>query len=143
MSRETPTAKALHEDWHKRQRATVRALAEGRHTIGAVGGAVVLPDEEKQMSDLARGIFEGQAQERRRWAGSFGYPTPEAVWVAVNKSRADERTQALQDAVDTIRGACEPCGGTGNAKGYPNPEYDECEYCGRPIAAVKALMEPK
>jgi hypothetical protein len=47
MSRETPTAKALHEDWHKRQRATVRALAEGRHTIGAVGGAVVLPDEEK------------------------------------------------------------------------------------------------
>lgn len=35
MSRETPKAREIHDEWHRKQRAIRRALAEGNHTIGA------------------------------------------------------------------------------------------------------------
>jgi hypothetical protein len=53
--------------------------------------------------------------------------------------RIGTRAQALQDAIDTIRAACKPCGGDGIAMVVGRNLY-ECQACGAPIAAVKALM---
>jgi hypothetical protein len=52
------------------------------------------------------------------------------------------REIALQDAIDAIRAACGGCDGTGSLSETGDTD-DTCFDCGRPIAAVKALMGEK
>lgn len=85
-------------------------------------------------------------------------------------AQTGERERALEEAAKAVRAACAACGGTGSAgergqvlvgevtrdmardagepsmEGMPvygdGPESSECEYCGRPIAAIRSLASP-
>jgi hypothetical protein len=84
-----------------------------------------------------------KAPEIGVWPKGITYSVLGEAWAEAGKLR----TKTLQDAIDAIRAACEPCGGTGyeprtvydeNGDAWP-AHSEECEYCGRPIAAIKGL----
>lgn len=73
-------------------------------------------------------------------------------------SRTDRRVRALSRLVleeverereancKAIRAACAMCAGTGSVPDSPSPGYvasTECEYCGRPIAAIRSRRAPQ
>jgi hypothetical protein len=49
------------------------------------------------------------------------------------------RAEVIEECATAIRQACAACGGTGAAHQSGPDTWDECEYCGRPIAAIRAL----
>lgn len=48
----------------------------------------------------------------------------------------DERKKVIQECADAIRDHCEACDGTGHESSDPEASPGECEYCGRPRAAL-------
>lgn len=61
----------------------------------------------------------------------------DAIAAALDAAVAEERAACC----DAIQAACGACDGKGHA-GNPHEEQSfECEYCGRPIAAIRARGE--
>lgn len=53
--------------------------------------------------------------------------------------RITARDDALEEAAKEVRAKCGPCKGTGNGDEYHVGYTGECEYCGRPRDAIRAL----
>ena len=53
------------------------------------------------------------------------------------------RQAGLEDAVDQVRHDCSNCESTGHEPSADPLSPHECEYCGRPAAAIRSLMEKK
>lgn len=82
----------------------------------------------------------------------------EMLTAAREEASREAARDAYEDAESAIRAACEPCGGTGGERTsraahapYCSGECDgncpvevedweECQYCGRPIAAIRARL---
>ena len=59
----------------------------------------------------------------------------EVIALALDSFAARAVEAEREGCIAAIRAACGPCLGTGHADGV---EEAECEYCGRPIAAIRA-----
>ena len=75
---------------------------------------------------------------------------------AVNTAARELEAKAYERAVDAVRAACEPCGGTGSvpeaghgcdgderrcASECPVELETQCQFCGRPIDAIRKLAQ--
>lgn len=49
--------------------------------------------------------------------------------------------RGIEDAANKVRHDCSVCGGSGYAEyqNHPEDEPMQCEYCGRPMEAIRAL----
>ncbi|MDE2105702.1 MAG: hypothetical protein KGL39_51215 [Patescibacteria group bacterium] len=53
------------------------------------------------------------------------------------------KNAARLEAMEAIRRGCQACEGTGYASQNVAPgQESECEYCGRPMDAIRALIQP-
>lgn len=75
------------------------------------------------------------AQETPAW-GDVSVP----IILAALREYGDQRArEEREDCCTAIRAACGMCEGSGYADGSGD---SECEYCGRPIAAIRAQPAP-
>ncbi len=95
-------------------------------------------------------------EEIRRAHASARPNTSNPAWwnchrdLSVALKAVDQAAEATREACCVkIRADCQACEGTGylahNPESGPSGPYDpdECEYCGRPIAAIRALKLPE
>lgn len=103
-----------------------------------------------------------------KWYTGCSYGLSEGDWNALCKAVAqgilDIRCEIIEECAAKIRADCQACGGTGIGRHEPatyvthdmaldaeQPEREgsmysqeiceECEYCGRPIASIRALLK--
>lgn len=92
-------------------------------------------EERVKLYGSAPYIYRIEIEGERLSAAWVGRETVRQLVTALQSMHDDTREAAVRECCAAIQKNCGPCDGTGGM-GHEGEQQCQCEYCGRPIAAI-------